>query len=274
MSNLALTIAYDGGEFSGYARQLGQYTVQGVLEDALAKLSEGGFRTAVAGRTDRGVHALCQVVSCAFVVEQRLDLAKLARSLERMTPQSISIVSIVAVPAEFHARFSASWRRYRYLLSTAAFELPHLRRLSWALGPELEISAMAGAAELLLGERDFATFCRKDPGGATLVRRVDEVAFVKLGRDLFGFEIEANAFCHQMVRAVVGYLVMVGLGERSRADFGVALGARSRRLGVNLAPPEGLFLVGIGYREPFEGVTVRHSDDFQIVWKSRCTEVG
>ena len=130
------------------------------------------------------------------------------------------------------------------------------------------------AAQGLLGEHDFSTFCRRDPGGASLTRRVDALAMVKVGRDLFGFEIEANAFCHQMVRSLVGFLGQVALSKRSPEDLFEALGARNRAQGQDLAPPQGLFLVGIGYREPFGALTVRHQDDYPLVWESHYSQIG
>ncbi len=272
--NLALTLAYDGTEFSGYARQEGQRTVQGVLEEALAVLLPGSFRTAVAGRTDRGVHALCQVVSCAMELDHVVDLAKFRRSLEKLTPRSLSIIAVAPVDGEFHARYTAIWRRYRYLISTSSAEIPHIRNLSWSLGPGIDLDSFKRAAQMLLGEHDFTTFCRRDPGGASLTRRVDALAMVKVGRDLFGFEIQANAFCHQMVRSLVGFLGQVALSKRSPEDFLDAMAARNRARGQDLAPPEGLFLVGVGYREPFGALTVRHQGDYPLVWESHYSQIG
>ena len=274
ISNVAVAIAYDGGDFYGYARQNVLRSVQGSFEEALATLADGPFKTAVAGRTDRGVHALSQVVSASFAQEQKFDLAKVQRSLDRLTPRSISIISVKEAPAEFHARFSAVARRYRYLISSAPLELPHDRRISWNLGASIDVSALVSASAILVGEHDFSTFCRRDPNAGSLIRLVNEVAIVKAGRNLFGFEIDANAFCHQMVRSLVGFLALVATGRRDPADFGKALRAKDRSTGENLAPPEGLFLTAVRYREPFINLNVIDDMDYPVLWKSRHPEIG
>ncbi len=251
----AIELAYDGTDFVGYAKQRGQTTVQGVLESSLSVIfGPTLFSTAVAGRTDRGVHALTQVVSVSLERELLIDLDKLVRSLEKLTPNSVSIRRAVAVDEHFHARFSAVRRRYWYLLSTASFELPHLRRLSWNIGASFDFEVFFQTASQFVGEHDFTSFCRKDVNSRSLVRRVESVAVYEWSHGLYAFEIVANAFCHQMVRSIVGFLVQVGRGFRGGIDLADLLVARSRASTVDLAPPYGLYLAGIGYREPYESI--------------------
>ena len=265
--DLALTIAYEGSAFAGYARQKGELpTVQGALEEALTTVVGEGFRTVVAGRTDRGVHALAQVVGLSLEAERFFDLSKVRKSLDSLTPRSISVLAVKAAPAGFHARFSAVWRRYRYLISSREADVPHLRRLCWHLGPGFSAEPLAEAAPAMLGERDFSTFCRRDPAGGSLNRRVEEVSFYAVGTGLWALEIRANAFCHQMVRSVMGYLGLVALGSKPASSFADALAAADRAFGVTLAPPEGLYLVGVGYKEPYAEFGTLDVGGFRELW--------
>ncbi|MDA8261858.1 MAG: tRNA pseudouridine(38-40) synthase TruA [Actinomycetota bacterium] len=265
--DLALTIAYDGTAFAGYARQKGELpTVQGALEEALVTVVGEGFRTVVAGRTDRGVHALAQVVGLSLEEERSLDLSKVRKSLDSLTPASISVLAVKAAPEGFHARFSAVWRRYRYLISSRDADVPHLRRLCWHLGPDFRAEPLAEAAPAMLGERDFSTFCRRDPGGGSLYRRVEEVSLYSVATGVWALEIRANAFCHQMVRSLVGYLGLVAVGDKPASAFADALAAADRAKGVTLAPPEGLYLVGVGYKEPYAELGTLDVGGFRELW--------
>ncbi|KJF18559.1 tRNA pseudouridine(38-40) synthase TruA [Acidithrix ferrooxidans] len=252
VNNLAIEFAYDGSAFSGYARQHDQVTVQGDLEAALRAVLGDSFRTFVSGRTDRGVHANSQFVSVVLEDPKYIDLDKFRRSIERLTSASIAIRAVWSMPEDFHARFSAVARRYRYCLLTGDFALPMERRAGWHIGSPLDRDALFAAASYLVGEKNFATFCRADPNGGSLNRRVSEVSVFETDRDHIHIEIEANAFCHQMVRALVGYLVKVALGNATPWDFSRALDAQDRSKGVDLAPPYGLFLIMVRFEERFE----------------------
>ena len=255
LSNFALEIAYDGTDFLGYAKQPGKFTVQGVLEKALCLvLGTETFSTFVSGRTDKGVHALSQVVSVSIEHTVQLDLDKLVRSLEKLTPESISVARAVVVDEGFHARFSAVERRYWYFISTSEFEIPHLRRVSWNVGSSFDLGAFFAGAKTLVGEHDFSSFCRKDLNGGSLVRRVESVGLYESAVDLFVFEIRANAFCHQMVRSIVGFLTEIARGDGAYRDIEAFMNTRCRAKGANLAPPQGLFLSGINFREPYQYV--------------------
>ena len=245
MPTLRLDLAYDGSGFRGYAAQSepGLRTVQGELEAALETLLGSASETAVAGRTDAGVHALGQVVS--LQVAEDVDAGRLQRSLNGILGPGISVLVASIVDDDFHARFSARWRRYRYTLSIGSAPNPLTRGHEWHVGPALDISAIEQAASHFPGERDFSAFCRSVEG-STNVRKVEE-AFWELDGDRLYFWIMANAFCHQMVRSLVGLCFDVGRGftpVELVADI-IESGDRSRV--VTVAPPHGLILWEVGY---------------------------
>lgn len=243
MPTYRLDVAYDGSGFRGYAIQAGQRTVQGELEAALGKLIGTDLDTAVAGRTDAGVHAVGQVVS--FETEIEIDTERLRRSLNGLVGPEISVYSVSQEPDGFHARFSAKSRRYRYLLDPRPSPDPLLRHMVWHVGRELDTEAMTVVAEAVVGEHDFSSFCRSVEGKSN-VRRVTE-ALLQESDGLVEFWIEANAFCHQMVRSIVGYMYDVGRGFYAvdSVDEVIESGDRSRV--ATVAPPHGLTLWKVAY---------------------------
>jgi tRNA pseudouridine38-40 synthase len=238
-----LDIGYDGSGFHGYARQPGVRTVQGTLEDALFRHT-GPVETAVAGRTDKGVHATGQVVS--FGSEADLDPDRLTRSLNRMVGPEIVVWRATAVAAGFDARFSATGRRYHYLVLNREVPDPFLCRRSWHVEVPLDLAAMAQAAEAFRGERDFAALCRRS-GGRSTVRDVRSVSWDAVEDDLLRFEVAASSFCHQMVRSMVAIAVDVGRGRIPIDAAAAVVASRDRSRGRGVAPPQGLTLVGVDY---------------------------
>lgn len=241
-------LAYDGGGFHGFARQPGVRTVQGVLEEALGRLLRAEVRTTGAGRTDAGVHALGQVVTFDAPADSPLvtDPGRARRALDTLCGPEIAVWSVRAAPAEFDARFSAVLRRYRYRLADGAALAPLVRHDTWHVGPPaLDEGAMAEGGRCLLGEHDFAAFCRR-AGDEHLVRRVDRLDVARQG-DLVTVEVDGPAFCHQMVRSIVGCLVPVGRGRRAPADVAAILAGRDRQAVGQIAPPHGLTLLGVDY---------------------------
>jgi tRNA pseudouridine38-40 synthase len=243
MPTLRLDLAYDGSGFRGYARQRGLRTVQGVLEDAIATALGVEVETAVAGRTDAGVHARGQVVS--LQVEERVDVERLARSVNGMIGPEISVTAITEVPSGFNARFSASWRRYRYSISTGEAPDPLTRGFVWHVGPRIDIDAMVGTAGEFLGEHDFSAFCRSVAGKSNM-RRVDEARW-DVGDSHVEFWIRANAFCHQMVRSLVGLAYDVGRGFTDAGSVPEIVESGDRSRVSTVAPPHGLVLWEVGY---------------------------
>ena len=243
MPTLRLDLAYDGSGFRGYAHQEGLRTVQGALEDALNTVLGGPVETAVAGRTDAGVHARGQVVS--FQVEPPVDVERLARSLNGLVGPEIAVMAVSEVDDGFDARFSARWRRYRYSMSTGPVPDPLTRGVEWHVGPRLDHDAMAAAATEFVGEHDFSAFCRSVEGRSN-VRRVDETGWEPDG-DRLHFWIRANAFCHQMVRSLVGLCYDVGRGFTPVGSVGEIVESADRSRVATVAPPHGLILWEVGY---------------------------
>ncbi len=238
-----LDIAYDGTGFRGWARQQGQRTVQGELESALSTYLRGPVTTAVAGRTDAGVHALGQVVSFEF--DGEVDLGRLPRAINGIIGPEVSVRDASVAADGFNARFSATSRRYRYRMYTAPTPDPLSRHVAWHVGADLDVGVMRETAAVFVGDHDFSSFCRRVEGKSN-IRRVTETALVGSG-EFLDFWIRANAFCHQMVRSLVGYLYDVGRGfsDGSQVADVIASGDRSRV--ATVAPPHGLVLWEVGY---------------------------
>ncbi len=243
MPSYRLDLAYDGTGFRGYARQDGQRTIQGELEDALRTLLGVLPSTAVAGRTDSGVHARGQVVS--FDNDRELDGPQLSRSLNGILGPEIAVTKVGRVDDGFSARFSATFRRYRYQMSQAETADPLTRNQIWNVGRRLDIAGIRAVAAAIVGEHDFSAFCRSGEGKSN-IRRVEEARWDE-GDDLLTFWIMANAFCHQMVRSLVGLAYDVGRGFTPVDAISEIIESGDRSRVVTVAPPHGLTLWEVGY---------------------------
>jgi tRNA pseudouridine38-40 synthase len=245
-----LDLGYDGTDFSGWARQPGRRTVQGVLETALqtALRLDGPPAVTVAGRTDAGVHARGQVahVDIAPASWERERDALLTR-LAGLLTRDVRVRSVEAAPPGFDARFSALARRYAYRVDDSVGGPEPLRRREVLhVRHRLDVAAMQAAADLLLGEHDFAAFCRRRPGAST-VRELRRLAWRRADTGLVVADVEADAFCHSMVRALVGALLAVGAGRREAGWPAQVLAGRERDPGVTVAAPHGLTLEEVRY---------------------------
>lgn len=247
-----LTLAYDGTRFRGWARNAGQRTVEGVLSDVLARALRSPLRLSVAGRTDAGVHARGQVAS--FRADGGVDLARLQRSINGMLAPEIVATEVRRAAEGFDARFSASAREYRYRIDTGPWTDPFESRYVWHHPGELSLTAMREAACPLIGEHDFASFCRRPQSGGT-VRRLERLSIARRG-DRLEITARANAFLHQMVRTLVGTLVRVGEGKLDPAAVPEILAARDRARASQMAPAHGLTLERVAY-----GRVVSHGRD-------------
>jgi tRNA pseudouridine38-40 synthase len=245
-----IDLAYDGGGFAGFARQRDQTTVQGALEGALSRLCGGAaIETTVAGRTDAGVHAEAQVVTCDVPEGARLlrDLDRARAALDALCGAAITVWRVRVVADGFDARFSATQRRYRYRICDTEAMSPLWRHDTWHLGPpRLDAEAMEAGAQHLVGEHDFSSFCRRRDD-QHLVRRIDRIAVRRGDRGLVTVAVDGRAFCHQMVRSVTGCLSSVGRGTRPPAWVADVLAARDRQAVGQVAPPHGLTLVGVSF---------------------------
>jgi tRNA pseudouridine38-40 synthase len=248
-----IDLSYDGGGFSGWARQPGQRTVQQVLEDALSQVlrADPPVQLTVAGRTDAGVHARGQVAHADLPLAAWLDAAPvMLRRLARLLPPDARVRQIGVAPDGFDARFSALSRRYSYRVCDAVTGPEPLRRHDtlWTRR-EIEIGPMNEAAALLLGEHDFAAFCRRR-AGATTVRELLALSWTRPEATVAEATVIADAFCHSMVRALMGALLKVGDGARPPSWPAQVLTARVRDPGVPVVPPHGLCLEEVRYPPP------------------------
>ena len=258
---LRIDCAYDGTEFSGWAAQPALRTVQGTLEGALAtalRLPE--VRVTVAGRTDAGVHARGQVahvdvdpevVAASAGRSADPPLQALARRVDGILPPDLRVRRVVAAPEGFDARFSAVWRRYAYRIADAqelADPLVRAHVLTW--GRRLDLDAMNAASAPLVGLRDFAAFC-KQREGATTVRTLLDLHWEREAGLVVG-SVRADAFCHNMVRALVGCLIAVGEGRRPVGWPGEVMAGRRRDQGVRVVHAHGLTLEEVGYPDDDE----------------------
>jgi tRNA pseudouridine38-40 synthase len=240
-----LDIAYDGTDFSGWASQPGLRTVQGVLTDALARILRVPVALTVAGRTDAGVHATGQVAHADL--PSTVDAAEVSRRLARLLPPDVRVTDVRTVPPEFDARFSALRRHYVYRVGDQPWGVHPLRRFDTLAWPRrLDESAMNAAAEGLLGEHDFAAFCRRREGAST-VRCLERLHWRRDRDEVLAADVAADAFCHNMVRSLVGALLAVGEGRRPVGWPAALLAAAQRSSEVTVAPAYGLTLVGVDY---------------------------
>ncbi|HEY8094136.1 MAG TPA: tRNA pseudouridine(38-40) synthase TruA [Acidimicrobiales bacterium] len=253
-ARLRLLIAYDGGGFHGFAPNRDVPTVAGALGDALARILGHEVVLTGAGRTDAGVHAWGQVVTFDGPADG-LDLVRLQRSVNGLCGPAIVVRAVEVAEPGFDARFSAIWRRYRYTVLNREVPDPFLAAISWQVERPLDLRVMRLACDPLIGEHDFSSFCRRPKVGegeppVTLVRRVLSARWDPIGEPsegLLRFEITANAFCHQMVRSIVGTLVEVGLGKRTAGSMLGTIRAKDRAAAGQMAPPHGLCLWEVGY---------------------------
>jgi tRNA pseudouridine38-40 synthase len=241
------TVAYDGTGYAGFAVQDGLRTIGGELTDAISRVLGHPIDITCAGRTDAGVHAWGQVISFDSD-ENRLDLDALQRSVNKQLRPQIAIRSIECAPPAFDARFSASARLYRYTVLNSVSPSPFLARTAWWIEAPLDVKAMSLACDPLIGEHDFSSFCRRPNDDASLTRRVIDARWEASDDDRLEFWIEANAFCHQMVRSIVGTLVEVGLGKKRAGDVTSIRRAQDRSEAGQLAPPHGLCLWEVKYQ--------------------------
>ena len=251
-----IDFAYDGTNFNGWAKQPGLRTVQGEMERALNAVTDSPIELVVAGRTDAGVHATGQVAH--FDLRERdkfgkeWDLSDICYRLNRMLDEDIRIASISPAPFGFHARFAALRRRYIYKIADGKRNLEPLKRFD--IAPwyrNLDMAAMNEASQLLLGEHDFAAFC-KSGGAGTTIRRLENFTW---GRDSEGnlvADVIADAFCYSMVRNLVGAVVRVGEGRFAPEWVAEVLQNKARVSESLVFPARGLTLVGVDYPDAGE----------------------
>lgn len=243
-ANFKLTIAYDGTGYVGWQRQATGVSIQGLLEDAIAELDEQPVTVIGAGRTDAGVHAHGQVASVSLA--RSIDAATLVRAANARLPPAVRVLDASEAPEEFHARFRARSKSYRYRIWNAAALSPFERAYAWHLPGRLDVAAMMEAALLIEGTHDFAAF---QAAGAETHTTERAILSSRVARDgaLITYDVCGEGFLRHMVRAIVGTLVDVGRGRRASAWMRDVLASRDRGQAGQTAPPHGLFLMGVSY---------------------------
>ena len=250
-TRVALRVAYDGSRYNGWQAQPhpGTRTVQQTLEAALSAVASAPVRVHCAGRTDTGVHGHGQVVHFEAAVARSPKAWVLGTNAS--LPADVRVHWARKVPADFHARFSASWRRYRYIVVDCPIRPAQLLgQITWVRYP-LDAGLMNEAARSLLGEQDFSAFRAAACQSSSPFRDVHSVGVSRRGPFVV-IDIRANAFLHHMVRNIAGSLIAVGTGRRAPAWIGELLAGRDRGRAADTASAQGLYLVEVGYPEHFE----------------------
>lgn len=255
MPRYALKVEYHGAGFAGWQRQADQPSVQGAIETALARLEPGLHTIAAAGRTDAGVHALAQVAQCDL--PRVWDPFRLSEALNfHLKPLPVAIIACAPVASDWHARFSATERRYLFRLLMRRAPATLDAGLVWQVRHPLDAPAMRAAAASLIGRHDFTTFRSSICQAASPVKTLDALEIEQIegpsGPEI-RFHLHARSFLHNQVRSIVGTLERVGAGAWSPDRVGTALAARDRAACGPVSPPQGLYLAGVGYpADPFD----------------------
>lgn len=245
MATYRLDIEYVGTDWHGWQIQLNDATIQGSVESALTTALRQKVSVIGSGRTDAGVHAEGQVAH--FQLDSEIDELILRANLNGLLPNSIAVTAVSRVADDFHSRYDARWRRYRYKIGTIPFALDAPYR--WFLRPEPEISAMNEAAQLLIGKYECSSFCRTASETENRMCEIYEASWfehdIHPGR--LDFVIRADRFLHGMVRTIVGTLIEIGHGKRNPSDILDIRDARDRTQAGSAAPAHGLVLEAVGY---------------------------
>ncbi|WP_135212593.1 tRNA pseudouridine(38-40) synthase TruA [Vitreimonas flagellata] len=240
-----LTIEYDGGPFQGWQRLADGPSVQGALEDAVESLTGARADVIGAGRTDAGVHAYAQVAHVD--IEKPFEAGRLPDALNaHLRPHPISILEAEEAAPDFHARFDAKLRAYRYRVTNRRAPLTFERGQSWRVPRALDVDAMQAAAERLIGRHDFTTFRDTQCQAKSPVKTLDVAEVTRDGEEV-DFWFEAQSFLHRQVRSMVGTLIEVGVGRMSADDVARVLAAADRAQCGPVAPPDGLYLARVDY---------------------------
>ncbi|MBN2897463.1 MAG: tRNA pseudouridine(38-40) synthase TruA [Clostridia bacterium] len=245
MNNYKMIIAYDGSRYKGWQRLgNGENSIQEKIETVLSRLLNTEIQIIGSGRTDAGVHARGQVAN--FHCKKRLDVDAFLNEVNRYLPEDIGVQSLEMVDEDFHARFSAKTKIYRYYIVNQAVHNPFVRKYALHIPEPLDIEAMQEAAAMVIGEHDFTTFTNAKSKKKSMVRRLDRLDIFFEGEYLI-FEFEGNGFLHNMVRRLTGTLIQVGLEQIKPAAMGSYLKAQDRHKVTYIAEGKGLFLESVAY---------------------------
>ena len=255
MRTLKLTLAYDGTAFVGWQRQQSGISIQGLVEDAFARIEGSSVVVTGAGRTDAGVHAVGQVASVR--VGHPIGVAPLQRALNAILPEEVRVLEVVEAPGDFHARFGARAKTYHYRIVTGYIVSPFERRYAWHVTQPLDIEAMRAAARPLVGTHDFAAFRAAGTETSTTVRTITRLDVTETAPPVaavadpraraIALEVDGDGFLRHMVRTIAGTLVEIGTGRRTPQSIVATLASKDRSEAGPTAPPWGLFLVRVEY---------------------------
>ncbi|MCZ6610408.1 MAG: tRNA pseudouridine(38-40) synthase TruA [Alphaproteobacteria bacterium] len=245
MSRWRITVEYDGGPFVGWQRQDNGPSVQEAIEQAITGFCGEEVQVTGAGRTDSGVHALAQVAHFDLAREASADTVRDAINFH-LKPRPVAVLDALPVAADFHARFSAIERAYRYRIVNRRVPLTFEAGRAWQVAVPLDAVAMGEAAEALVGRHDFTSFRAAQCQADSPVKTLDEITVAR-DADLITFDVRARSFLHNQVRIMVGTLRQVGEGKWSKGDVARALGAHDRAAAGPTAPPCGLYLAAVRY---------------------------
>jgi tRNA pseudouridine38-40 synthase len=248
MRNIKLTIEYDGTNYHGWQSQINAIAVQDVVARAANKLTGEEFSVTGASRTDVGVHALGQVAN--FHTKSGIPADRFSYALNSCLPEDIIIRNSIEVDEDFHSRFSAVGKKYRYLILNASCPSALLRNRAFFVPYSLELEAMQGAAQYFLGTHDFAAFRAAGSSVKTTERTITQISVNKwndYNGDIFEIEVAGNGFLYNMVRIIAGTLVEIGTGKKKPEEVQGIIESRERVRAGATAPPQGLYLVEVNY---------------------------
>lgn len=244
MTNIKLIIEYNGLEYHGWQRQPNGLTIQEVLEESIKKITGETCVLTASGRTDAGVHAIAQTAN--FHTRTKIPPENIKKGLNAILPSDITIIDSCYVPVEFHARFNAKTKQYRYIILNRPYKSSFQYRYSWFIPYALDIEVMIKGMYYLKGEHDFSSFRASSCEANDAVRTINRLDVCKKD-DTIIFDIEGNGFLKHMVRNIIGTLVDAGRGKIYYKDIKKILESKDRRNAGVTAPAHGLFLMGVKY---------------------------
>jgi tRNA pseudouridine38-40 synthase len=247
LNRYALLVQYEGTLFNGWQMQDGGRTIQDVFEKAVNVLTKEKVRITASGRTDAGVHALGQVIH--FDLADVIPLKKMCLGLNGILPYDVSVKNAFSVDHNFHSRFSAIQREYIYLIYKYPLRTPFMRKKAMWINFPFDVDYIRKTSSFLVGEHDFASFCKTISKNNGTVRRIEEIEVTELD-DIIKIRIRGNAFLHNMIRIIVGTIVQMHREKREPEFIKQIIEARDRKAGGFTAPPYGLYLNRVVYDPP------------------------